>query len=74
MQFTFLLFKVKRLENLLSKCKDTIKNNKEKTIVLNQEKDELQQQVNNLRQQVESSKVRDSYFEYVIIVRLLYTY
>ena len=70
MQFTFLRFKVKRLENLLSKCKDTIKNNKEKTIVLNQEKDELQQQVNNLRQQVESSKVRDRNLENVIIVRL----
>ncbi len=37
--------KIKRLEILLNKCKETIKNNKERSVQLGRDKDALQKQV-----------------------------
>ena len=45
----FLLYQVKRLEGLLSKCKDTIRNNKEKSSNLAAEKDALKKQLEELK-------------------------
>ncbi|XP_036362294.1 golgin subfamily A member 4 isoform X4 [Octopus sinensis] len=42
--------KVKRLENLLGKCRETIKNNKERTIVLCEENDNLKTQLKKIEE------------------------
>ena len=56
LEFYFLL-QIKRQEVLLNKCKDTISKNKEKTAQLNSEKDALQKQIDEMKQEAEAMKV-----------------
>ena len=52
---------VKRLEILLQKCKDTIRNNKERNQQLTSEKDSQQQQIDLLQADITKSRVNKHY-------------
>ena len=51
------LFQIKRLEGLLNKCKDTIRNSKERNQQLTVEKDALQKTLEEKNAEVENMKV-----------------
>lgn len=54
---TALRQKIKRLEILLSKCKDTIRSNKERTQLLTTDKENLHKQLEDKSQEMEKYKV-----------------
>lgn len=52
--------RVKRQENLLQRCKETIGSHKEQCALLLSEKEALQEQLDERLQELEKMKVRDS--------------
>ena len=57
LSFLSLSLQAKRLEILLSKCKDTIRSNKERTQLLTADKDNLQRQLADKTQEMDKYKV-----------------
>ena len=51
------ILQVKRLETLLNKCKDTIRNNKEKSSQLVSEKEAIQKQLDEQTKEFQQLKV-----------------